>query len=269
MAVKLLAAGAILPDIDHPQSFLGRIFFFLSIPLHKACGHRQAVHGFALWGAVCTLSLAWPPAGWLGAGALSHIFLDGLNISGVQALAPFSEKVCVVFGRKWRFAAGSKNELFLLLTCGAIAWGGNYIGSLGGFRTLVGLLTASPRVAYEQFLSQGLTVCEIEGKLRHRSGLIEEGVWTIIGQDKDKDLAILYGGEILRTPGQAEFLRARLRPGKERWDSAQVKGWVRTVEQAFFFDGHKWKRAGPGSVIFGHIIGKKLVLEAVNVGTGL
>jgi inner membrane protein len=265
VALKLMAAGALLPDLDHPQSTIGRVFFFLSIPLHKAVGHRQSIHGFTLWTMICALGLIRPEAGWLGLGALSHVFLDCLNISGVQALMPFSEKVCVMFGRRWRFAAGSKNELFLLIALGIIAWSGNYIGNLGGLRTLVGLITGSYQVAYQQYLDQGLTICQIEGKLRHRNGKTEEGEWTIIGRDRDKDLAILYGDEILRISRQAEFLRARLRPGKERWDSARVQGWVRTRNAAFFYDGQKWKRAGPGNVVFGQVIGRGLELETVDV----
>ena len=165
LALKLLAAGALLPDVDHPQSALGRIFFFVSIPLNRYCGHRRTVHGFALWGAVATIGVVWPPSFWLGLGALSHIFLDALNISGVQALMPFSEKVCVLFSRKWRFVTGSKNELFLLIILGAIAWSGGYISSLGGIRTLVGVLTGSYQIACQQYLDQDEIISAIETSL--------------------------------------------------------------------------------------------------------
>jgi inner membrane protein len=63
-SLPLLALGSALPDIDHPQSFLGRIFFFLSIPLNKKFGHRRAFHGYPLWGFILALALVWEPFLW-------------------------------------------------------------------------------------------------------------------------------------------------------------------------------------------------------------
>ena len=48
-AIKLLAGGALLPDIDHPQSAIGRIFFFISYPLNRTFGHRRHVHSLVVW----------------------------------------------------------------------------------------------------------------------------------------------------------------------------------------------------------------------------
>lgn len=263
--LKLMAAGALLPDIDHPQSTIGRLFFFVSMPLNKLFGHRQTIHGFALWGAIATIGIVWPPALWLGLGAISHIFLDAWNVSGVQALMPFSEKVCVLFGRKWRFLAGSKNELILLVVLTSITWGGSYISSMGGFKALLGTLTRSYRIAYQEYLGQGLAICDLEGKLRHQNGKIEHGTWRIIGKDQDHGLAILYGDEILRIPAQAEFLRARLKVTGEKWESARITGWARTRQDAFFYDGEQWKQAPAGCIVFGQVIGKQIEIEVLGL----
>ncbi|VEB43121.1 Inner membrane protein ydjM [Chromobacterium violaceum] len=47
MAVLLLAgglAGSLLPDIDHPKSWLGRRIPFLSRPISYLFGHRGITH---------------------------------------------------------------------------------------------------------------------------------------------------------------------------------------------------------------------------------
>jgi hypothetical protein len=102
-ALGLMAGGALFPDIDHPQSAMGRVLFFLSIPLNRYVGHRRTFHGFFLWSLVAVAGIFWMPLFWIGLGALSHVFIDALNVSGVQALMPFSEKVCVLFPEQAEF----------------------------------------------------------------------------------------------------------------------------------------------------------------------
>jgi inner membrane protein len=106
----LLAGGALLPDLDHHQSTIGRILFFISIPLNKLVGHRRTFHGFFLWSIISLAGIFYNPLLWIGLGALSHVFIDCLNVMGVQALMPFSEKVCVLFDRKYRIHSGSRKE---------------------------------------------------------------------------------------------------------------------------------------------------------------
>jgi len=43
------AFGALLPDVDHPQSSIGRILFFISDFLNARFGNRQLIHSFAVW----------------------------------------------------------------------------------------------------------------------------------------------------------------------------------------------------------------------------
>lgn len=265
VSLNLLAAGSLLPDIDHPQSSIGRILFFFSIPLNRQFGHRRIIHGFALWGAVALAGIFWTPALWIGLGALSHIVLDLLNISGVQALMPFSEKVCVLFARKWRFASGSRQDLVLLVVLGVFAWAGNYIGTLGGLRALTGVITGSPRIAYQQYLEAGTQISFIEGTLRHRDGRIEHGRWLAIGKEEERGLALWNEKrqEIIHLPRQAEFLSAYLKRTGERWQTLSLTGWARTKREAFFFDGEFWRHAEPGSIVFGWVLGREMEVEAM------
>ena len=127
-SIVLLCAGSLLPDADIPTSFVGRIFPFISIPLSKRFGHRRAVHSFVLWSLVATLGYyLWDPLYWLGLGALSHVVVDLLNVSGVRLLLPFSEKVCVLFSRQFRFPVASRTELGWLVAFVLLAWFGTYL----------------------------------------------------------------------------------------------------------------------------------------------
>ena len=97
-----LILGSLLPDIDTPQSFLGRIFKFVSIPINKIFGHRTITHSifFAIFSAgiviLPSMSIQNPLIDSMltsfGVGILigdiSHILLDSLTVSGVPFLYP-------------------------------------------------------------------------------------------------------------------------------------------------------------------------------------
>ena len=85
------AFGALLPDIDHPQSAVGRKLSPISIPLSALVGHRGVTHSlFAVGIAAITLyfwggvSLVAPVI----VGYLSHLLADSLTLSGVPLLWP-------------------------------------------------------------------------------------------------------------------------------------------------------------------------------------
>lgn len=55
-----LVLGSLLPDIDHPQSYLGRRLTPLSVPIFKLFGHRGITHSFlslSILGIILTESL--------------------------------------------------------------------------------------------------------------------------------------------------------------------------------------------------------------------
>ncbi len=262
LPLQLLAGGALLPDIDHPQSTIGRLFFFLSVPLNRYCGHRKTIHGFALWGALTLLGLAYfTPLAWIGAGALSHVLLDCYNVSGVQALMPFSERVCVLFGRNWRMRTGSRNELLVLIIFGCVAWLGGYIGSMGGMRSMIGLLTGSYKIAVQEIQRSGLEICNIDGILRYPSGKTKKGTWLCIGTEGANGVAILVNNKILHIQKDAILLRARVRRTGDKWQAAKVEGFVAVSETTYYYDGIKWRVALPGDIVFGHIIARELKFD--------
>jgi membrane-bound metal-dependent hydrolase YbcI (DUF457 family) len=102
--------ASLLPDIDHPESLVGRIFLPLSKHIQRKYGHRTVTHSVF---AVLALSLALSPLlvlglllqvdkfpTWYAALILaysSHIFIDLFNKSGVRLFAPLSQKEYISF----------------------------------------------------------------------------------------------------------------------------------------------------------------------------
>lgn len=85
--------GSLLPDIDHPESFLGRRIRPISKAIHQLVGHRALTHSFIFIGGITYLlikcGLTFMGIG-LGIGMLGHILLDMLCLGdGVALLYPF------------------------------------------------------------------------------------------------------------------------------------------------------------------------------------
>lgn len=120
---------SLLPDIDHPQSVLGRRFRWLSHPIARAFGHRGFTHSLlAVIGGIALFNLK-VPQHWvvpadafqgLVLGYLSHIIADMLTPAGVPLLWP-----C-----RWRFrlpllASQKGNQMeriFCLALVGIAMW---------------------------------------------------------------------------------------------------------------------------------------------------
>jgi inner membrane protein len=96
--------AAVLPDLDHPNSAVGR---FLPRWWHRLTpGHRGPTHSLA-WCAALALLVTFATASWtsgqlLGAavlaGALSHVVADGLTVAGVPLWWPWRRRRVVFLG---------------------------------------------------------------------------------------------------------------------------------------------------------------------------
>ena len=137
---------------------------------------------------------------------------------------------------------------------------------LAGTPALIGHLTAAPKIMVEEYQAKGLTKCRVDGRIRWISGKIEEGSWLIIGMEGSMGMALLdKDNKLIHLPRDGKFQKARLKPGKEKWKLIKVSGWARTEEPVFFLDGTKWNQAGPGDLIWGHVLGEsiKLAMEEI------
>ena len=112
--------GALLPDIDHPKSWLGRRLPFLSLPLSAIFGHRGITHSLLavvgmVWGlhhalTHWDLSHHWRWAGvGVAVGYLSHLLGDFATHGGVPWLWPYTQR----FSLPLTFRTGSWFERML------------------------------------------------------------------------------------------------------------------------------------------------------------
>lgn len=96
--VAATTLGALLPDIDHRSSTIGRKAKITSYVTSKVCGHRGMTHAPILITAAW-LVLGLFLTGFSGllltgvyVGCMSHIFLDGLTRQGIPLLYPITSK---------------------------------------------------------------------------------------------------------------------------------------------------------------------------------
>jgi inner membrane protein len=124
------AVCAMLPDIDNPKAFIGRLFFFISGPIDRKFGHRTITHSFFalfLLGATTYLTLfiyshsltAFLPIVFtIMLAYFSHLFLDAMTKQGILAYYP--SRLWGVFPTRasWRIRTGTRIELlyFAILT---------------------------------------------------------------------------------------------------------------------------------------------------------
>ena len=112
-ALALAALGSLLPDIDHPKSWMGRRVRPVSLLVSKIFGHRGITHSLlAVAGCLFALQIigkgAFAPA--VLVGYLSHLLCDSLTKSGVPLLWPWRRP----FGLRL-LRTGGKVESFLAI----------------------------------------------------------------------------------------------------------------------------------------------------------
>ncbi|HLN23094.1 MAG TPA: metal-dependent hydrolase [Patescibacteria group bacterium] len=119
-AFGLAAVASLLPDLDHPKSWLGRRLPFLSHPIAAVFGHRGITHSLL---AVVAALMAWSTAlGWMGPplalGYLSHLAADALTPQGVPLLWPIKRR----FGLALCTTGGAMERLLVAATVGTALW---------------------------------------------------------------------------------------------------------------------------------------------------
>ncbi|ARJ64976.1 hypothetical protein WV31_04490 [Magnetospirillum sp. ME-1] len=119
------ALGALLPDIDHPSSWIGRRLWPVSKPLSMVLGHRGLTHSLlAVIGGLAVLMLMEPARGLvrlaepLALGYLSHLAADALTPSGVPLLWPWRQR----FGIGLCSTGGVMEWLVVAAFAAAVVW---------------------------------------------------------------------------------------------------------------------------------------------------
>ena len=119
------AAGALLPDIDHPSSWLGRRLWPVSKPLAALLGHRGLTHSLlAVMGGLMLIRGMEPGAMLarlvepLAVGYLSHLAADALTPAGVPLLWPWKRR----FALPLCSSGGLMEMAVVAALLGASAW---------------------------------------------------------------------------------------------------------------------------------------------------
>ena len=133
--------GSIMPDIDHPQSVIGRFFYPVSSYLERRYGHRTITHSFIGWIiaslafavivllVICIfyiLNIAWKlefgywslMPRWIAAFSISyfsHLILDMFNKRGAQMFWPDTGRDVLPKNPKFRPESGSREEIFIFI----------------------------------------------------------------------------------------------------------------------------------------------------------
>ena len=151
----LAAIASLLPDIDLPPARIGRLFWFVSVPLERRFGHRTLTHSAVSLAAIAALAA---PLGWVAplyfwavvGGYWSHLWIDMLNVRGIDLFWPSPVRLVTPGNRNWRFAVGSKGEMILLAGLLALTVALYPLSHLG-FRDALQALLKSFDIAVEQY----------------------------------------------------------------------------------------------------------------------
>jgi inner membrane protein len=173
-AVGCAILGSLLPDVDSPNSSMGRILPFVSIPLERRYGHRTITHSvlalLALGFVSSPLLLGWTSCyAALLLGYLSHLIADCATKSGVPLFYP-NPAVCVFPGNaKYRIHTGSMLGEGLVLVGLLILLGLVMpISRMGGMWRSMRYMMATPTAAYADYREANTeTVLVFEGRWRN------------------------------------------------------------------------------------------------------
>ena len=228
IALKLMLIGSVLPDIDHPQSFIGKCLNPFSIPINRKFGHRQFVHSLLLWGILTVLGyFLWKPLMWFSIGGVTHCLLDCWNLQGVQLLHPLFRQTFVLMSRNYRLKTGDRGDFILMFCLWLTAWGAWEIKCVGGIRQTLSYLTGSYQIAKEAYKSSGNRVCYMNGFLRYPNSSLVKGRYKIIGTEGSQGNIAIWDhvqNKILHLPSDAEFVACWLEKTDECWNLVSLKG---------------------------------------------
>ena len=219
------AAGAALPEVDKPDSVVGRVIRPISAWIHERFGHRGPTHsllGLALAAAAAAPLAVFARTVWIAfvAGYASHLLLDMATLEGVPLLWPRPVRHVVPGRDDLRIDQSSpraeRKELALsaIMVAGALAlWPLAQTGLTTTLRRALGTL---PETLPEYRRLAGSFEVFLTGTLQDRwTGLTLEGEWPIVGTYGSG--YVIHVGDELRLVseegGSLHPLRVALRQG--------------------------------------------------------
>ncbi|WP_396388742.1 metal-dependent hydrolase [Cytobacillus firmus] len=108
-----LTFGSLLPDIDEPNSYIGKRSFGLASYVKRKYGHRGITHSLFIWSLLSLICSFYPSPFTIGIslGYIFHLIGDFFSILSIPLFAPFSNyRPKIPFSYK----TGSRTETLLL-----------------------------------------------------------------------------------------------------------------------------------------------------------
>lgn len=185
--------GSLLPDIDHPRSVIGSVFFPISRWLHSNYGHRTITHSAQFVLMSCSSFIVYPFVGIvtplaLVLGVISHLIADGMNVSGVPLQYP-NTRPFYFLPKGLLVKTGSTGEFayfIVFLISAGVATGMNQIG----FRSTFHLLFPSYNGVFDEFCKQCTGdgqkhECRVEAYIcaQYHCGPVQGEIMGIWGKD--------------------------------------------------------------------------------------
>jgi inner membrane protein len=190
--------GSLLPDIDSPNSSVGRLLPFVSIPIERRWGHRTVTHCLLAVGVLSVVSspLAFYRATLYAAllfGYLSHLLADCATKSGVPLFHPHPAQCVLPGNSRYRVTTGSLAEqgvlLVLLVLLGLVF----PLSRMGGAWRAMRYLMATQEAAYSDYREATTeTVLDFKGRWRTSRQPVE-GQARILEAAKSKFLIAFQG----------------------------------------------------------------------------
>lgn len=111
-----LMIGSVLPDIDEPNSFIGRRSFGLASLINRLFGHRGFTHSLTCWIILAIFSLLYSNPFTIGIslGYLFHLMGDLFSTSGLRLFIPFHRKRVKMF---ITYQTGGTRERIIYYIC--------------------------------------------------------------------------------------------------------------------------------------------------------
>ena len=200
-ALGASAVGALLPDVDTPQSRAGFCLYPLALWLERKFGHRTVTHSFfgtAIFAALGAPLLWWPHLHALYFALLigygSHLLADAATKSGVPMAWPNRRAWVFPGNEQYRIKTGSGAEIGVLL-CFLI------IGALMipvhqlGIRRLLHMATNSLNGAVRD--TEDWSEWRVNARVTGYDVLnqrVVEGTWPVVGRRDDGALVIERDG---------------------------------------------------------------------------
>jgi inner membrane protein len=224
--------GSLLPDLDTPNSAVGRLLPFVSAPVERRWGHRTVTHCLLAVGALGVVSA--PLVFYRGTvyaallvGYLSHLLADCATKSGVPLFHPHPTQCVLPGNSRYRVTTGSLAErgllLGLLLLLGLIF----PLSNMGGVWKAVRYLMATQATAYSDY-REATTEAVLDFKGHWRTSRQPVEGQALLLEGTKTTFLIAYQGQVWEYGESGDILpdRSRVRAtGRPvRWDTLTVEG---------------------------------------------